>query len=93
LLSAALGAMGTADNLLGLDQNGISSFEETVRRSIAKIANPAKDLIPEDMPHRLMARWLAKTSRQFPVEVFTLNYDILLRWLWKLNGFRCLTDS
>jgi hypothetical protein len=77
-LRMMLGAMGTDDELLGLGRSGIATFEESVRRAIAKIANPAKSLIPEETPHRLMARWLAKTSRQFPVEIFTLNYDVLL---------------
>lgn len=76
-LRTMLGAMGKSDKLLGLDRDGISKCEETVRCSIAKIANPAKDLIPEETPHRMMARWLAKTSRKFPAEIFTLNYDIL----------------
>jgi hypothetical protein len=71
-------AMGEQDKLLGLGRTGIATFEETVRRTIARIANPARELIPEETPHRLMARWLARTSRQQPVEIFTLNYDVLI---------------
>lgn len=77
-LRMMLSAMGERDNLLGLDRSGVSTFEETVRRTMAKVSNPPVDSIPEETPHRLMARWLAKTSRQFPVEVFTLNYDVLI---------------
>lgn len=77
-LRMMLGAMGAADNLLGLDRIGVLKFEETVRHTIAKVANPSKNLIPEETPHRLMARWLAKTSREFPIEIFTLNYDVLI---------------
>jgi hypothetical protein len=77
-LRMMLAAIGEQDKLLGLDGAGIAKFEETVRRTIAKIANPAVELIPEETPHRAMARWLAKTSRLQPVEIFTLNYDVLV---------------
>jgi len=77
-LRMILGAMGNQDTLLGLDHEGILKFEETVRRTIAKIANPDRKLIPEETPHREMARWLARTSRQQAAEIFTLNYDILI---------------
>jgi hypothetical protein len=77
-LRMMLGAMGKQDQLLGLDHTGIAKFEETVRRTIASVANPDRKLIPEETPHRLMARWLARTSRQNPVEIFTLNYDVLI---------------
>jgi hypothetical protein len=76
-LRMMLSAMGEKDQLLGLDQTGVSTFEKTVRSTIARVANPASALIPDETPHRQMARWLAKTSRQFPVEIFTLNYDVL----------------
>jgi hypothetical protein len=76
-LRMMLGAMGAKDQLLGLDRSGVSKFEETVRHTVAKAANPPTNLIPEETPHRSMARWLAKTSRQFPIEIFTLNYDVL----------------
>jgi hypothetical protein len=77
-LRMMLAAMGEQDKLLGLDRTGVSKFEEAVRRTIAKIANPAIEMIPEETPHRSMARWLAKTSRLQPVEIFTLNYDVLI---------------
>ncbi len=77
-LRMMLAAIGEHDKLLGLDRTGIGKFEETVRRTIAQIATPALKEIPEETPHRSMARWLAKTSRLQPVEVFTLNYDVLI---------------
>jgi len=77
-LKMMLGAMGKQDKLLGLDHTGIAKLEETVRRTIAKVANPDKIIIPEETPHRLLARWLASTSRQNPIEIFTLNYDVLI---------------
>ena len=77
-LRMMLGAMGTEDKLLGLDHSGIAKFEETVRRTIARVSNPDRRRIPEETPHRLMARWVARMSRKYPVEIFTLNYDVLL---------------
>lgn len=77
-LRMMLGAMGTEDKLLGLDHSGIAKFEETVRRTIARVSSPDRRRIPEETPHRLMARWVARMSRKYPVEIFTLNYDVLL---------------
>jgi hypothetical protein len=77
-LRMMLGAVGEQDKLLGLDRNGIAKFEEKVRRTIAKTVNPPKGLIPQETPHRLMARWLARNSRKMPIEIFTLNYDVLI---------------
>ena len=77
-LRMMLAAIGKEDKLLGLDSSGIARFEEAVRRTIAKIVNPDIKLVPEETPHRAMARWLAKMSRQQPVEIFTLNYDVLI---------------
>lgn len=77
-LRMMLAAIGDHDRLLGLDKAGISKLEERVRRTMAAIANPRLESIPEETPHRSMARWLAKTSRLQPVEIFTLNYDVLI---------------
>lgn len=77
-LRMMLGAMWKEDRLLGLDHSGIAKFEETVRRTIAKVSNPDRTRIPEETPHRLMARWIARMSRKYPVEIFTLNYDVLI---------------
>lgn len=82
-LRMMLSAVGELDTLAGLNRSGIAKFEETVRQTIAKVANPKKELIPEDMPHKLMAQWLAKTSREQPVEIFTLNYDLLVEMVFE----------
>ena len=84
-LRMMLSAMGEKDQLLGLDQTGVSTFEKTVRTTIATVANPPSALIPDETPHRQMARWLAKTSRQFPVEIFTLNYDVLFELAFEIE--------
>jgi hypothetical protein len=77
-LRMMLGAMGDKDVLVGLGRPSISKFEENVRRTIAKIVNPDVKSIPEETPHRLLARWLAKSARSSPIEIFTLNYDVLI---------------
>jgi len=77
-LRMMLGAMGAEDMLLGLDQAGVARLEETVRRTIARVSNPESARIPEETPHRLMARWIARMARKYPVEIFTLNYDVLI---------------
>lgn len=70
-------AAGSADTLAGLTRDEIQKLEDSVRRSIAKAVNPdLKRII--DYPHRKFARWLVKTSRKNPVEVFTVNYDVLV---------------
>ncbi len=72
------GAMDDTDTLLGLNRSSIEQFEKTVRRTIAKTVSPDRKLIPEKTPHSSMASWLARTSRQQAVEIFTLNYDVLI---------------
>lgn len=76
-LRMMMSAIGKTDTLAGLERGGIQSLEETVRKSIAKAVTPDLSLVV-NFPHRKFARWLAKTSRKNPVEVFTLNYDVLI---------------
>lgn len=76
-LRVMISAAGNADTLAGLKRGEIQALEESVRKSIAKAVTP--DLRPvTNFPHRKFARWLAKTSRKNPVEVFTVNYDVLI---------------
>ena len=73
-----LNAVGTTDTLSGLKRGEIAILEESVRKTIAKIVTPDLRTIPSEHPHRKLARWLIKTSRQNPVEIFTVNYDVLI---------------
>jgi len=84
-LRMMLVAIGHGDTLAGLDKEEICSLEESVRKTIAKVVNPDLQRLPEDYPHRRFARWLAKTTRQHPIEVFTLNYDVLLEHALELE--------
>ena len=76
-LRMMISAIGKADTLAGLNGSEIQSLEEAVRKSIAKAVTPDFSFVT-NFPHRKFARWLAKTSRKNPVEVFTLNYDVLI---------------
>lgn len=76
-LRVMISAAGNADTLAGLKRSEIMALEESVRKSIAKAVTPDLSLI-NNFPHRKFARWLTKTSRKNPVEVFTVNYDVLI---------------
>lgn len=76
-LRMMISAAGKADTLAGLTRQEIQELEEVVRKSIAKAVTPDLSLV-SNFPHRKFARWLAKTSRKNPVEIFTVNYDVLI---------------
>lgn len=79
-LRMMLNAVGSDDTLAGLNKVEIENLEESVRKAIAKIVMPDLNKIQGDFPHRQFARWLGKTSRQNPVEIFTVNYDVLIEY-------------
>ena len=72
-----LAAVGEGDTLSGLDRPEIERFERTVRQTIAQCVTPERERIPDELPHHAFGRWLVRTARQHPVEIFTVNYDIL----------------
>jgi hypothetical protein len=73
-----LNAVGKDDTLSGLKLDELKTLEERVRRTIARLVTPEVTGLPADLPHRKFARWLVKTSRRNPVEIFTVNYDVLI---------------
>jgi hypothetical protein len=77
-LRMMLRAISGSDTLCGLNKAAIEDLEETVRRSIARVVNPKIETIPSESPHRRLAQWLGKMLRKCPVEIFTLNYDVLI---------------
>lgn len=83
-LRMMLSAAGSADTLAGLKREEIRALEESVRKTIAKAVTPDLGAI-DNFPHRTLARWLIKTSRNVPVEVFTLNYDVLIEHALELE--------
>ena len=79
-LRMMIGAIGVCDTLAGLKEIELVKLEAAVRRKIAEIVNPDSTRIPDGLPHRKFAQWLAKTARKHPVEIFTVNYDILIEF-------------
>jgi hypothetical protein len=76
-LRMMLNAIGKDDTLSGLKTDELKKLEECVRKTIARLVTPNLEG-PVDFPHRKFARWLAKTSRRACVEIFTVNYDVLV---------------
>ncbi len=73
-----LSAVSDADTLCGLGRGELDELEKSIRRTIAESVNPNLAAIGDNLPHRQLARWLVKTARQQPVEIFTVNYDVLI---------------
>ncbi|RKE65777.1 SIR2 family protein [Pseudorhodoplanes sinuspersici] len=77
-LRMMLNAVGKNDTLSGLKADEIKILEECLRKTIARLVTPDLSGLSSDFPHRKFARWLAKTSRRTCVEIFTVNYDVLI---------------
>jgi len=77
-LRMMLNAIGKDDVLSGLKTDELKKLEESVRKTIARLVTPDLKGLPADYPHRKFARWLAKSSRKACVEIFTVNYDVLI---------------
>lgn len=79
-------AIGDNDVLSGLTSAELENFENSIRQKIAGVVQPDYDAIPSHIPHDNLSLWISKTSRQRPIEVFTLNYDILLERSFEACG-------
>ena len=77
-LRMMIGATGDSDVLAGLTKTQLIEIEETVRQTIAKSVTPDNTRIPTHLPHHELARWIVKASSDHPIEIFTVNYDILI---------------
>src|SRR5579863_2652556 len=77
-LRMMLNAIGKDDTLSGLKTDELQKLEECVRKTIARLVTPDLKGLPADFPHKKFAQWLAKSSRKAPVEIFTVNYDVLV---------------
>lgn len=77
-LQMMLGALGSSDTLTGLTLAELRCLDSCVRRTIATLVTPEEATIPDQLPHSHLARWLASAERRHPVELFTVNYDILI---------------
>ena len=77
-LRMMLEAVGQGDTLAGLNREELSELETTIRQEIARVVDPPIGGILGQLPHRKFARWLSQAPRRQPVEIFTVNYDILI---------------
>lgn len=77
-LRMMLRAIGGADTLCGLTRPDLTKVEETIRKAIAFHVDPDLTSLPTETAHRRLGQWLGKTARKHPVEIFTVNYDVLI---------------
>jgi hypothetical protein len=81
------------DTSAGLDREQLEALEQTIKETIASEVIPAKERIPEPLPHRALGRWLRSIQRETPIEIFSLNYDTLIErgleaeWVPFFDGF------
>lgn len=67
-------------SLNGLSQNEFLELSKEIKRNIHAIVSIHKKILVEDyeyMVHNDFARWIVNADRQYPVEIFTTNYDYL----------------
>jgi len=69
-------AVHTAE-LIGLNKEDLASLAEEVRKIVSAKVQPAPDAIPDHLPHDDFALWVTHAEREFPIEIFTTNYDVL----------------
>lgn len=84
-LRMMLSAVGKSDTLAGLNASKLKSMEECVRKTIAQLVTPDLKQLPTDFHHKKFARWVAKSSRKRPVEIYTVNYDVLIEHALELE--------
>jgi hypothetical protein len=70
-------AIGDGETLVGLTKKELEQVEKTIRQTIAKSVNKDEETIPDELPHHDFAAWVKKITRTEPLEIFTINYDIL----------------
>lgn len=77
-LCTMIAAMSESDELSGLNREQVKKLDRITREGIARIVAPDISTISDDFPHRQFARWISRSSHRRPVEVFTVNYDVLI---------------
>lgn len=73
-----IAAVGSVDTLAGLDKPALERLAGSIQQTIARVARPDPARIPDALPHHALARWIRRTDRATPVEIFTTNYDTLI---------------
>ncbi len=81
-MEALLG--GTTDKIDGLNADDARKLDHTVCQLIVK----ALDVANADLkPMKRLAAWAARADSHMPVELFTVNYDLLLETAMEAQGF------
>lgn len=65
--------------LSGLNSTGFEDLKKNIEKNIkdSVSVHNNKDLRINETPHFNFARWIGQTSRKYPIEIFTTNYDYL----------------
>ncbi len=71
-------ALHGTDRLAGLTKTDFDKVVLLIRRVVAGLVQPNLEELNDRLPHEDFAVWVSHASRDIPVEIFTLNYDLLL---------------
>jgi len=77
-IQSRIEAIGSTEKLSGLDRASWKQVDTLVRQTISGAVQPALNKIPKHLPHDNFAQWVRRSYRRPPLEIFTLNYDLLL---------------
>lgn len=69
------------EKLCGLNKGELKDLREKIEKEIQSIVSVHEKESPiavEDTCHNDFAKWIKNAEREFPVEIFTTNYDYLL---------------
>jgi len=68
------------ESLCGLNKDNLVSLREAIENKIKEIVSIHKliDFNKKELNHYDFANWIGNANRDFPVEIFTTNYDYLM---------------
>ena len=72
----ALSVVAGSDKVRGLSAEELETLDREICNLIHQTVN--KELPPNQTPYHSVAQWAHSIRREFPVEIFTTNYDLLL---------------
>jgi hypothetical protein len=81
---ASILQVSTASDFQGIDAKTAAALDKEICGSIARIVS--QDPSAGFQVHRSFAGWLGRSEHRLPVEVFTLNYDLLIERGLELAG-------
>lgn len=68
----------------GLSAEQLDQLDEVICNQIHEIVD--KNLPEDNTPFHELALWMKAADREFPVEVFTTNYDLLIEQAFEMQG-------